>query len=174
MGKKLGGPPLPQPGEGKRGQDGRLGYLLRQAAGAHRNRVEKALTEFGVTSPQFSVLTMLAAYPGHSNADLARLALLTPQTVSVIIANLEKAGLIVRRPHEVHGRIQHLDLTQKGAALLAETRAVVHALDADLLSEFSTEEEQVIRRWLVSIARKANSGKLRGRTDRRGFTPVNG
>lgn len=154
MSKRHEGPAVPSPGEGKRGEDGHLGYLLRQAAGAHRNRVEKALTEFGVTSPQFSVLTMLTAYPGLSNADLARLALLTPQTVSVIIANLEKAGLIARRPHEVHGRIQHLDLTQKGTALLAETRTVVHTLDADLMSGFSSAEEQIVRRWLVSVARQ--------------------
>jgi DNA-binding MarR family transcriptional regulator len=153
MSKKLERAALPSPGEGKRGESGYLGYLLRQAAGAHRNRVEKALTEFGVTSPQFSVLTMLAAYPGLSNADLARLALLTPQTVSVIIANLEKADLIARRPHEVHGRIQHLDLTQKGKALLAAARTVVHTLDNELVAGFSSSEEQIIRRWLVSAAR---------------------
>jgi DNA-binding MarR family transcriptional regulator len=28
---------------------------------------------------------------------------LTPQTVSVIIANLERAGSVLRRPHPVHG-----------------------------------------------------------------------
>ena len=93
---------LPKPGEGKRGEKGYIGYLLRQAAGAYRHRVELALADLDVTPPQFSVLTMLAAYPGHSNADLARLALLTPQTVSVIVANLERAGSIVRRRHAVH------------------------------------------------------------------------
>ena len=89
---------LPQPGEGKRGEAGYLGYLLRQAAGAYRLRMERALADIGVTPPQFSVLTMLAAYPGHSNADLARIALLTPQTVSVIISNLERMGAVARRP----------------------------------------------------------------------------
>lgn len=153
MSKKRETDGLPQPGEGKRGEEGYPGYLLRQAAGAHRNRMEKALTEFGVTSPQFALLTMLAAYPGHSNADLARVALLTPQTVSVIIANLEKAGLIVRRPHEVHGRIQHLDLSEKGLTLLAAARAKVHALEADLVAGLSAADEQIVRRWLVFVAR---------------------
>ncbi len=37
-----------------------------------------------LTSAQFSMLTMIAAYPGYSSADLARIALLTPQTVSLI------------------------------------------------------------------------------------------
>ncbi|WP_267425483.1 helix-turn-helix domain-containing protein [Methylobacterium sp. GC_Met_2] len=58
---------------------------------------------------------MLAADPGHSNADLARLALLTPQTMSAIVANLLKADLIARQPHQVHGRIQTNALSEGGA-----------------------------------------------------------
>jgi len=143
---------LPEPGEGKRGEAGYLGYLLRQAAGAHRLRMERALADIQVTPPQFSVLTMLAAYPGHSNADLARLALLTPQTVSVIVANLERMGAVVRRPHEVHGRIQHIDLSPSGEALLAECRARAHAVEHELTVQLPAAEEQAIRRWLVGVA----------------------
>lgn len=111
-----------------------------------------ALADLYVTPPQFSVLTMLAAYPGHSNADLARLALLTPQTVSVIVANLERAGSIVRRPHAIHGRIQHLDLSESGNALLATCRARVHAIEHELIADLTPDEEQAIRKWLVHVA----------------------
>jgi DNA-binding MarR family transcriptional regulator len=151
-------PRLPAPGEGKRGEEGYLGYLLRQAAGAYRRRMERALADLGVTPPQFAVMTMLAAYPGHSNADLARLALLTPQTVSVIITNLERADAIVRRPHEVHGRIQHLDLSPIGKALLAECRARVLAVEQELMAGLATAEEKAIRRWLVAVATGEPSG----------------
>jgi len=148
---------LPEPGEGKRGEAGYLGYLLRQAAGAYRLRLERALADIQVTPPQFSVLTMLAAYPGHSNADLARLALLTPQTVSVIIANLERMGAVVRRPHEVHGRIQHIDLSPNGEAQLAECRARAHAVEHELTARLPPAEEQAIRHWLVGVATAAGS-----------------
>ena len=152
MGKTAIPPRLPQPGEGKRGEEGYLGYLLRQAAGAYRNRMEHALSDLGVTPPQFSVLTMLAAYPGQSNADLARLALLTPQTVSVIVANLGKAGLVSRQPHAIHGRIQHLDLTERGRALLARARERAHDVEHALLHDLSARDEQAVRRWLVRVA----------------------
>lgn len=145
---------LPEAGEGKRGEQGYLGYLLRQAAGAYRHRMEKALADLPLTQPQFAVLTMLSAYPGHSNADLARIALLTPQTVSVIVANLEKAGLITRRAHAIHGRIQHLDLTETGRTLLVQARAHVHALEAELMSDLSPQEADTIKRWMVSVAVK--------------------
>lgn len=152
MSKRKPNPPLPEPGEGKRGEAGYLGYLLRQAAGAYRLRMERALLDIEVTPPQFSVLTMLAAYPGHSNADLARLALLTPQTVSVIIANLERMGAVVRRPHEIHGRIQHLDLSAKGRGLLTKCRARAHAIEREMVAGLGAVDEQAIRRWLVGVA----------------------
>lgn len=150
--RKTGRRSLPKVGEGKRGEEGRVGYLLRQAAGAHRLRMERALADLDVTPPQFSVMTMLAAYPGHSNADLARLALLTPQTVTVIVANLERVGAIRRHAHAVHGRIQHLELTESGRSLLEKCRARVHDLEHELTSDLPGEEKQVIRRWLVRVA----------------------
>lgn len=143
---------LLKPGQGKRGERGYLGYLLRQAAGAYRQGVERALADLDVSAPQFAVLTMVKAYPGLSGADLARLALLTPQTVSVIVANLLKAGSLVRRPHEVHGRIQQLDLSEEGRALLATCRERVHAIETALTRDLAPDEESAVRRWLVRVA----------------------
>ncbi|MHB8414990.1 MAG: MarR family winged helix-turn-helix transcriptional regulator [Acidiferrobacteraceae bacterium] len=143
---------VPRAGEGKRGEGGYLGYLLRQASAAYRLKMERALSDPGATPPQFSVLTMLVAYPGISNADLARLSLLTPQTVSVIVANLERAGALTRRPHDRHGRIQHLDVTDTGRELLARCRERAQGIERWLRSGLSPEEEQIIRRWLVRVA----------------------
>lgn len=145
-------PIIPRPGEGKRGEAGHIGYLLRQAQAIHRLRMERALADLEVTPPQFAVLTMLHAYPGISNADVARLSLLTPQTVSVIVANLEKMGGIARRPHSIHGRIQHLDVTKAGRKLLSRCRERVQKIEAWLLEGLTAAEEKAIRRWLGGIA----------------------
>jgi DNA-binding MarR family transcriptional regulator len=145
-------PAMPRIGEGKRGEEGYIGYLLRQASAAHRLRLDRALAEFGVTQPQFMVLTMLIAYPGISNADLARLAMLTPQTVSVIVANLDRMGVIARRPHAVHGRIQHIDVTEAGHALVKRGRSRVQAIEQQALGNLTEAEERVVRRWLVNLA----------------------
>ena len=143
---------IPAIGEGKRGESGHLGYLLRQAAGNFRLRLDRDLADLGVTAPQFTVMTMIAAYPGLSNADLARLSLLTPQTVSVIVANLLRAGTVTRHHHAVHGRIQHLDLTEEGRTLLGKCRLRVGAIEAQLAEDLSRRDEDVIRRWLVHAA----------------------
>lgn len=144
---------IPDVGEGKRGVEGHIGYLLRQAHGSHKIRMEKALTEYDITLPQFSVLTMLDAYPGASGADLARLSLLTPQTMSVIVKNLDKAGLVTRRPHQEHGRIQVIDITDSGKTLLSKCKIAVALAEADLLKGFTKDEEAIIRHWLVTTAK---------------------
>lgn len=145
---------VPKVGEGKRGEGGHFGYLLRQAGVAHRHRFEQELNALGITNPQFVVLTMLANYPGLSGADLARLSLLTPQTVSVIVGNLLKAGLVIRHKHAVHGRIQQIEVTAAGRGVLAKCRQPVQRLDSWLKQDLSPAEEQVVRRWLVNLARE--------------------
>lgn len=142
----------PPPGQGKRGEAGHLGYLLRQAQAANRLAMERALGRLGVTPPQFVVLTMLRAYPGLSGADLARVALLTPQTVGVIIGNLERDGAIVKSPHPVHGRILQWTLTRRGAALLRRCRRHAMALERRLAAGLNANAEQTVRRWLSKIA----------------------
>ncbi|WP_206245601.1 MarR family winged helix-turn-helix transcriptional regulator [Novosphingobium terrae] len=153
MRKPQSDPSLPGPGEAKRGESGYLGYLLRQAAGAYRHRMDRALTDLEVTPPQFAVMTMIKAYPGISNADLARLTLLTPQTVSVIVANLERAQTIRRVPHNAHGRILQIELTPEGLLLLQQCRERVQNLEKEISEMLSEADQAAIRRWLVHVAR---------------------
>jgi DNA-binding MarR family transcriptional regulator len=142
----------PPPGQGKRGEQGHLGYLLRQAQAATRLTIERALADLGVTPPQFVLLTMLRAYPGLSGADLARVALLTPQTVGVIIRNLERDGAIEKSPHPVHGRMLQWTLTRPGLALLGKCRRRVMAVERRLARGLSPAAQVAIRRWLSTIA----------------------
>ncbi|HLZ03671.1 MAG TPA: MarR family transcriptional regulator [Bradyrhizobium sp.] len=142
----------PPPGQGKRGEQGYFGYLLRQAAAASRLTLERSLAELGATPPQFVVLTMLKAYPGLSGADLARIALLTPQTVGVIIRNLERDGAIRMTPHPVHGRVLQWTLTRRGLALLDKCRKHAMALERRLAAGLNPQRQATVRRWLAKIA----------------------
>jgi DNA-binding MarR family transcriptional regulator len=157
-GRRIASPPsartvaLPAPGEGKRGEQGYLGYLLRQAQAATRLSMERSLADLGVSSPQFAVLTMLNAYPGLSGADVARLTFLTPQTVGVIIGNLERDGAIRKTPHPVHGRILQWTLTARGTTLLGACKERVLELEGRLVAGLDSKAETTIRRWLATIA----------------------
>ena len=95
---------------------------------------------------------MLNAYPGLSGADVARVALLTPQTVGVIIGNLERDGAIKKTPHPVHGRVLQWTLTRRGSNLLDMCRHRVTAVERRLVAGLGAKAEATIRRWLSKIA----------------------
>jgi DNA-binding MarR family transcriptional regulator len=147
--RKLG--TVPRPGEGKRGPEGHLGYLVRQASVAVRAAMEKVLADIEITPPQFSVLTMIVSYPGVSGADLARLTFLTPQTINVIVGNLEKAGAIKKSADAGHGRILRLNATAKGQVLLKRCRTRVMEVEDRLVGLAGRDEERVVRRWLSAV-----------------------
>jgi DNA-binding MarR family transcriptional regulator len=95
---------------------------------------------------------MLKAHPGLSGADLARMALLTPQTVGVISRNLERDGAIRKTPHPVHGRVLQWTLTRRGGTLLEKCRRHVKALERRLMAGLSAKAQAMVRRWLSKIA----------------------
>ncbi len=145
---------IPAPGEGKRGVEGHLGYLVRQAHAAVRGAMEKALADLDATPPQFAVLTMVVNYPGISGAELARLTFLTPQTINVIVRNLVRAGLVEKSADAVHGRILRLHATAQGEALLKRCRARVMEIEDRLSGLVGRDEERVVRRWLAAVGGK--------------------
>ena len=148
---------IPKAGEGKRGLEGHLGYLVRQANVAVRAAMEKALADVDATPAQFAVLTMIVAYPGVSGAELARLTFLTPQTINVIVRNLVRAGAIEKTAHAVHGRVLRLTATAKGQALLNRCRGRVQEVEGRIAGLAGKDEEKAVRRWLVAVAEELGS-----------------
>ncbi|HAV2275805.1 TPA: MarR family transcriptional regulator [Serratia marcescens] len=130
---------------------GILGYLLRKASGAYKQKMEKELNQYQITAPQFVIMSIISNFEGCSNADLARLALLTPQTVSLILVRLEKLELIERLPHPRYKRVQIIKLSTHGETLFASCDKVINKLESTLEDEFSADEIKVIRRWLGKI-----------------------
>jgi DNA-binding MarR family transcriptional regulator len=88
----------------------------------------------------------------RSGADLARVALLTPQTVGVIIRNLERSRAIRKTLHPVHGRLLQWTLTHRGATLLGKCRRHAKALERRLMAGLSAKTQATVRRWLSKVA----------------------
>lgn len=106
---------------------------------------------------------MLKAYPGLSGTDLARVALLTPQTVGVIIRDLERDGAIRKTPHPLHGRVLLWTLTRRGLTLLEKCRGPAKALERRLVARLDPKTLAAIRRWLAKIAADLQDSKFRRR-----------
>src|SRR6476619_7661672 len=126
-----------QLGEEYRGESGPIGYLLRQTIHAFNTAMENGLREHRLTSPQFGALFVLEAEPGLSAADVARAMGTTPQAANVLIAGMERDGLVYREPHPTHGRILEIYATDEGLRRFNAALPFIQELEATMCEGFS-------------------------------------
>jgi DNA-binding MarR family transcriptional regulator len=126
--------------------------LLRRAAATQRLAVERALAGVKVTPAQYAVLKIIVETPGLSNADIARIERLTPQTTSLVIANLERKRWVARRAHETHGRIRRAQATEAGLRLLCECRERLRGRYRRLAAAMPPGGERLVETWLNRLA----------------------
>jgi DNA-binding MarR family transcriptional regulator len=123
-----------------RGATDWVGYNLKITQHRLRHRLDAELAPLGITAPQNAVLLAVAGNPRISNAELARAAFVTPQTMQAILVNLERGGLIVRNPHPEHGRVIMTELTKAGQKAVAEGANAADVVERQMLSMLSAEE----------------------------------
>jgi DNA-binding MarR family transcriptional regulator len=111
----------------------RLGYALKRAQHALRLRMDEVLRPLNLTTAQYAVMCVIEQEAGISNAGLARAAFVTPQTMTGILANLHRDGLLSREADPCHGRILRSELTPAGKKNLAQAHRAVGELEKILL-----------------------------------------
>lgn len=132
-------------------ENGYLGYLLRIASHSYRLKMEKALQPFSITPPQFTVLKIISVYPGYTNAEIARFASLTPQTVNLMITKLVQFGVISKHAHPENKKVLCLKITSQGETLLEQVTVEINQLEENLELDFKQNEIKVIRKWLQHV-----------------------
>ncbi|MET8000241.1 MarR family winged helix-turn-helix transcriptional regulator [Nonomuraea glycinis] len=132
---------------------GRLvGYQLKRVQAVLRAAMDAALREHDLTTPQYICLELLDLRPGLSNADLARDAFVTRQSMNVVLRNLHGAGLVTRPATAPHGRALPLRLTEQGAARLTAARAGMLAVERRLTAHLDARETEVLLAQLSDMA----------------------
>ena len=75
---------------------------------------------FNLTAPRYYALRHISEKPGLSSSELSERLLCDKSNVTRIVKGLEKAGLIIRKPHETDGRTLRLYLTNPGEDVCAQ------------------------------------------------------
>ena len=127
------------------------GYLIKRAQAALHVCLEEIVSAHGLGIAQFVVLSFLAETPGLANADLARRAFVTPQSMNEVLKQLESAGLVERRRNPTNARILNAYLTRTGARKRNAVSVQVRELEARLLSGLSRDERQNLNRALLTV-----------------------
>lgn len=87
---------------------------LTQAIGQLIRRLRADANPGGLNLSQTAALAGLDEKGGMTTADLARAESMKPQSMSTILASLEREGLVERRPHPTDGRQILFSLTARG------------------------------------------------------------
>jgi DNA-binding MarR family transcriptional regulator len=130
------------------GVEQRLGMWIKRAEQALISAKTKALRPLGLTVPQYAALLMLHERPGVSGAELARLCLVTPQTMNTVVTNLEKKKLLERRNHPIHSHVLETTLTPRGREVLGRADRIALAVEKRLAEAFQADERDLFKKLL--------------------------
>ncbi len=114
----------------------------------------KDITSYGLTPPQFGVLESLGHLGPMKISGMCAKQLVSGGNLTVVIDNLERDGLVERKPSKEDRRAITIQLTNKGQKLFKEI-FTTHAKYVAKLASVLTEQEQ---EQLAALAKKLGLG----------------
>lgn len=123
----------------------RLSYVIARLDRLIRSRLGVALDPFGLSVPQYTVLSVLGRGGGLSNAQLARRAYVTPQAMHQLLRGLEDRNLVERDAPGGGAQVRPAVLTAQGRALLDRCDSVVDDLEEELFGRLDPADRLALR-----------------------------
>lgn len=114
--------------------------------------MDAALRPLQLTVPQYACLELLGQRPGLSNAELARGAFVTRQSMNGVLRGLQERGLVIRPTTAPRGRALHCELTRAGRVQLREASTAVRAVEQQMLVALPPDQQRRLREDLASCA----------------------
>jgi len=130
----------------------RVSYLVFRLERRIRARLDQALSRHGVTITEYMALSELRIRDGLSSAQLARIAFVTPQAISLVVRGLERRGLIRRAPDPAQRRMLRTSLTGKGRALLARCDRALDGIEERMLGGTDDATRKALAETLIECA----------------------
>lgn len=130
--------------------DSHLGYFTRRFQVWVFQDFIRTLTEIGIRPAQYSVLVVIGANPGLSQADLGQLLGIERARLVRMLDRLDRRGLTRRLPSSVDRRSHALHLTRDGEKLLKQAKLLAHQHEMRLTEKLGPEN----RRIMLNILRQ--------------------
>ncbi len=131
----------------------RLSYVIGRLDRVLRRRLGAAVEPAGLTLPAYTALSVLREQGGLSNAQLARRSLITPQSMSEVLARLVEQGYVRRRASPGEGRAIRIELTTAGGRALERCDRAVDGVEREMLRDLDAGEAASLRDALIRCGR---------------------
>jgi DNA-binding MarR family transcriptional regulator len=119
-----------------------LGYFLRRLQVEIFRDFIKSLSEFDVRPAQFSVLVLIGANPGRSQAEIGKALNIERARLAKMLNELERRRWVRRRSAANDGRSHSLHLTPFGVEKLAQIKALAANHERHLAARLGKDRRQ--------------------------------
>jgi DNA-binding MarR family transcriptional regulator len=122
----------------------RLGYFVRRLQVWIFQDFIRRLSSIDISPAQFSVLVVIGANTGLSQAELSATLAIERARLVRLLHRLEQRGLIQRLPSAADGRRHALQLTRDGQALLTRAKNLAAQHEAGLKQRLGAERYRML------------------------------
>lgn len=140
-----------------RGLHADTGYLLYRLGLRSGSLFNARLEQHGLRLRHYAVLRYLAAVEGARQRELSDRLGYDPSAIVSLVDDLQRLGLVERRPDPGDRRNRIVVLTKAGHRLLPESEQDGARVTDDLLAPLSAEERRTLHALLLRIAEPAES-----------------
>ena len=130
----------------------RLGYFVRRLQVWVFQDFIRRLSRLDLSPAQFSVIVVIGANPGLSQAQLAGTLGIERARLVRLLHRLEQRGLTERRPSAADGRRHALVLTRAGEKMLAEATKLAEQHEDGLKQKLGSRQYRTLLEMLRSLA----------------------
>jgi DNA-binding MarR family transcriptional regulator len=132
-----------------------LASRLHSAAIHLLRRLRQEDAAAGLSAPRLSALSVLVFGGPSSIGELAAAEQVRPPTISRLVRDLERDGLVRREAYPADGRVQRIAATEAGKELLAEGRRRRVARLASAIASLTRAERSALERAAPVLERVA-------------------
>ncbi|MGQ0543561.1 MAG: MarR family winged helix-turn-helix transcriptional regulator [Blastocatellia bacterium] len=128
-----------------------VSYHLAKLTTAHRNLLEKTVTDIGLHSGQVFVMLELWKQDGLRQIDLADRLNLAPPTINKILGGLLEGDFVTRARYEDDARSTRIFLTAKGKEVKASLEEKWAELEEQTVLGMTSTEALILKQLLAKM-----------------------
>lgn len=130
------------------------GFLLSRAGMIAQRHFAQRLETLGLTPRIWGALNVIDAETPLSQHELGRLIGMDPSSMVAAIDELERRGLVQRRPHPSDRRAHALSITPEGRETLGRGRELARSAQGELLAPLSADERRELHDLLLRVVQR--------------------
>jgi DNA-binding MarR family transcriptional regulator len=136
-----------------------LAFLLSQVGIHAASQFAERLAKIDLQPPLFRILNLVDAAEGRSQQAIGEAIQVPPSRMVALVDELERRGLVERRPNPDDRRVRALYLTRKGRQKLARGREIAHAHEEALTAGLGPTDRDRLTQLLQQIVDAQTIGR---------------